>query len=258
MLNMIQKILQNPKRAYEVLIFHSGKVYGHRDYKKFFVLTRSRTGSNMLIKMLNSHPEIHARSEILSRLNGRSIEGIIKKQFCKVPLAIKAVGFKIFYNQPFDDKSGLVWEELKKIEGLFVIHLKRRNLLRTIVSREIAGNTNVWYSKNGNQHVRLKDKQVLLKADDLARAFNQTREWESVFERNFQRHATIIDVFYEDLVLNPEGEFQQITNQLGLEPISPRHNSVKQNPEKLPDLIINYDALKKSFQNSEWISFFED
>lgn len=42
-------------------------VKGQDKYQKFLVLTRARTGSNFLISLLQSHPEIRAFEEIFTR-----------------------------------------------------------------------------------------------------------------------------------------------------------------------------------------------
>ena len=41
---------------------------------KFIVITRSRTGSNLLISLLNSHPSITAYKEVFGKLENRSTQ----------------------------------------------------------------------------------------------------------------------------------------------------------------------------------------
>lgn len=36
---------------------------GNKEYDKFIILTRSRTGSTLLVKLLNSHPMVEALNE---------------------------------------------------------------------------------------------------------------------------------------------------------------------------------------------------
>ena len=45
--------------------------FGHEDYVPFIVLTRSRTGSNLLVSFLNGHPDIFCEGEIFARMAGR-------------------------------------------------------------------------------------------------------------------------------------------------------------------------------------------
>lgn len=256
MLEIIRKA-QDPKRVMRALSFRLRKVWGYDDYRKFIILTRSRTGSSLLRSMLSSHPSIYAESEIFARLDGRSVESIFDHVFSKYPRFIKAVGFKIFYYHPLDDESGLVWDRIKQIPNMHIVHLKRGNVLRTILSRKIAGATDIWSVKQEHRELQVKDKQVRLTEDELFKGFLQTREWETDFGRMFGSKA-IIDVYYEDLVNNPHGEFQKIIDWLCLEPFEPRTLLRRQNPEKLSDLILNYESLKERFSNTEWAGFFQD
>src|SRR5690606_26460474 len=112
--------------------------------RKFIVLSRSRTGSNLLISFLNSHPNIRARGEMFARLNGKNCKDVLARGFARQPFYVKATGFKIFYYHPMDDDSGHVWDVLAELDDLRIIHLKRRNILRTLISRKIADTQGVW------------------------------------------------------------------------------------------------------------------
>lgn len=72
-------------------------LFWNYNYKKFIIITRSRTGSNLLISLLNNHPEIEAHGEIFRRLNGKTPKEIMANYFSQKPNRIKYVGFKIFY-----------------------------------------------------------------------------------------------------------------------------------------------------------------
>lgn len=108
---------------------------------KFIVLTRSRTGSNLLVSMLNSHPDVRCGGEELRSLNGRQVSEAIETSF-PIRQALKASGFKIFYYHPLDDSSGAVWDTLSAMRELRVLHLMRRNILRTLtLIRQKSGRT---------------------------------------------------------------------------------------------------------------------
>mgnify|MGYP006437466411 CR=1 FL=1 len=65
--------MKNIKQVLSQSIKNSKKrvlsIFDHENFTKFIVLSRSRTGSNLLISMLNSHPNISAEGEKFSRLN---------------------------------------------------------------------------------------------------------------------------------------------------------------------------------------------
>src|SRR5699024_1614793 len=124
-------------------------VFGDKDYKRFIVLTRSRSGSNWLISLINSHPHLKSDGEIFHDLNGRSYQHILAKTFSKQPSFIKAKGFKIFYYHPLEDDTAGVWDALKSQDDLHVNQLRRENILKTLISRKNAGITKVWSSRSG-------------------------------------------------------------------------------------------------------------
>jgi len=253
----IQKAINNPKWAIAMLAYSVAKVGGHREYKRFIVLTRSRTGSTMLRSMLNSHPGIFARGEIFARLRGQSVQEILNETFSLRPSHVKAVGFKIFYYHPLDDDSNQIWDELRQMQELYVIHLKRRNILRTLVSRKIAGKQDIWLLKNDRRQEHSAERRVYFEVDELRKEFEQTRAWEREYGRMFESKP-LIDVYYEDLVSRPGHEFKKILDLMDLPYSAPQLKTRKQNPEKLPQLIANYAALKEAFSNSEWSGFFVD
>src|SRR3546814_16230707 len=63
--------LTTPLRALRAVGFRLRSALGHTGFTKFIVLSRSRTGSNMLVSLLDSHPRVVAEGEIVARLDGR-------------------------------------------------------------------------------------------------------------------------------------------------------------------------------------------
>jgi LPS sulfotransferase NodH len=229
-------------------------------YRRFIVLSRSRTGPTLLTSFLDSHPNVRARGEVLKTLNGRPVEQAILEQFGRQPRRIKARGFKVFYYHPLDDPDARLLSHLAAMDGLDVIHLRRRNILRTLVSRKIAGMQDAWTStgsRETNGSAPLPAKQVSMTADELTTGFERTRAWEREGDHLFRDHP-LLKMDYEDLVADPEGEFRAATSFLGVPYVAPRTVLERQNPEPLRDLLINHDELATAFAGTEWASFFAD
>jgi LPS sulfotransferase NodH len=92
-------------------------IYGSKEYTRFIILSRSRTGSNFLRGLLNAHSKVIAYSEMfknnqviewgfpgyndtkatLALFQKDSVEFLEKKVFTKYPRKTAAVGFKLFY-----------------------------------------------------------------------------------------------------------------------------------------------------------------
>lgn len=257
MRNLIAKAFKNPKKGIYIPTYHFLKIFGHLEFTRFIVLTRSRTGSNLLMSWLNSHPHIHACGEIFRELKGKNYRKILNRIFSKQPRHVKAAGFKIFYYHPQDDNSGDVWDELVSLKDLHVIHLKRKNILRTLLSRKIAGKQDIWGVTKSRPSNAVAEKVVELSVEELRSGFEGTKNLEKKYERMFNAHPGLT-IYYEDLVKSSEREMSIIAAFLGLEFVAPTTRLKRQNPEKLPQLIRNYEELKNVFSNTEWAPFFED
>ena len=210
----------------------------------------------MLISFLNSHPHIYARGEIFKRLNGKNYKTILTGMFSKHPRNVKAAGFKIFYYHPQDVDSCTLWEELINMQKLYVIHLKRRNILRTLISRKIAGLQDFWSIEDGRSSQSSGEKAVEFTVEELKKGFEQTRQWEKEYKNMFNAHP-MLDLYYEDLVSSPEREFEKTMNFLDIQYIEPQTKLRKQNPEKSSHLISNFKELKQAFSDTEWALFFK-
>ena len=257
-MKIILAAIKNPDKAFRVLFDIAFSPFDRLDFKPFIVLSRSRTGSNMLISFLNSHPNIRAvEREIFSKLDGQNYGDILARVFAKQPYYIEAKGFKIFYYHPLDDRNEDIWNALVNMENLRVIHLKRRNILRTLVSRKIASLQDVWSTTASIGLDSSKNKAVSFTVQEVEDGIKQTRAWEKEGDEKFRNHPLLL-ASYEDLVADPIGHFKKITEFLGVGYVRPQTNLKKQNPEKLSDLVSNYDELKSKSQGKEWRQFLED
>jgi LPS sulfotransferase NodH len=247
------------KKVNKFIISYLMLPFGGRNYRKFFILTRSRTGSNLLVDFLNSNKRILTRNEMFRNLNGKDHRKILNKIFRRYPYFIEAVGFKIFYNHPFDSQQTSLWDELAQEKDMKVIHLVRENILRSFVSHKIAEKTNTWFKKNSSRISAMKtnSKSIRLDAEKLQNEIAQTYQWQQEGEERFKEHR-ILKISYEELTQNPDKTFAKVCDFLGVPFKKPNSSFKRQNPERLEELIENYQEMKDLFSNSEFASFFED
>lgn len=256
-MNFIGRNIEAPGRALGSLRFQLLSALGHRNFTRFIILSRSRTGSNLLLSLLNSHPNVIAEWEIFAQLNGQSHREILARAYGRQPRRVRAKGFKFFYYHPLDDESGTLWTDLVADEAIRVLHLKRRNILRTLISRKIAGQQDVWASTADKAVATPPRKAVSFTVEELVKGFAETRAWEQKGDRDF-RHHPLLTVAYEDLTGAPAETLAQSQAFLGLPPVALTTDMKKQNPERLTDLVTNYAELKQAFAGSEWQAFFEE
>ena len=267
LMGKFRRILSEPDKAYRESIYRILASIGQRSYTPFVILTRDRTGSNMLVQYLNSHPSIRCEYEVIATLGVRSGPALVGSIYGKQPFYIKAKGFKVFYYHPSDaDQASIdeTWFALQGIPNLHLIHLRRLNILETAVSSKIAYESGVYgdlgkANKLAGQSIPLATQQsIIYPADKLTAVFEKTREWEDNYPKRFGVCPSL-DITYEALVAQPEVELRKICSFLGCnESVHLVTNFRKQRNKKLSNIVANYAELKEHFSGSSWEEFFID
>lgn len=128
--------------------------------KKFFVLCQPRTGSTLLLQLLNCSPAICAEGEIY----------YLKTHFpfhyasAKSLLSRKPVfGFKMLVDwlidkQSIDNIPGFI-EKFNR-SGWQIIHLQRRSLFRQALSKAVSHVRKVWHHRAGESYQELSGIEV--------------------------------------------------------------------------------------------------
>jgi LPS sulfotransferase NodH len=249
-------------------------VIGSYDYTRFVILGRSRVGSNLLRGLLNSHSGIWAYGELfrdyqfigwgfpdypqlkstLALIQKDPVAFLENKVFRKYPKYVSAVGFKLFYYHAQEDGRERVWEYLRNDKDIRIIHIKRRNILKTHLSRQRALISGKWANVTG---VTKENAPISLSYEDCIADFVRTREWEAQYDRLFESHPKM-DINYEDLAKDYVGEMKHIQKFLSVEFEELQPSTYKQSGQPLSDAISNYFELKMGFAGSPWEVFFEE
>ncbi|MDT0650821.1 sulfotransferase [Autumnicola edwardsiae] len=233
----------------------SYEMYGDKNYEKYVIISRSRTGSTWLMTLLRYHPNLICEGEIFKHLRGKSCLQIWNEFFHKKPKRIKQVGFKLFYNHPYDQDQD-VWDIIEADRDIRIIHLTRRNYLRSYLSEKIGEKTKKWTeSIHKPDNLLIQDKKVTLDYEECQRIFERTQQNEINTRKRFRNHD-FIEVAYEDLQENKEEVLSKIFGFLGVSFIVEEVPNKKQNPERISDLLINYKDLKAQLAKTQWRDFF--
>lgn len=252
----------------------TGLMAGQTEYVKFIILGRSRVGSNFLRGLLNSHSEVTVFGELfqnkeeigwvlpgyypsrrmLRLFHEAPVDFLEKKVFKAFPEHTAAVGFKIFYYHAQDEKWKPVWDYLQSMPDLKVIHMKRRNILKTHLSRQRAIKTDRWVNTYGS---REPQRSISLDYEACLDDFIRTRAWEEAYDAYFAGND-ILEVMYEDLAADYQWEVTRIQAFLGVEYEHVQPVNYKKSRQSLSEAIANYCELKERFQQTPWSPFFED
>jgi LPS sulfotransferase NodH len=251
-----------------------GSMSAHRNYTRFIILGRSRSGSNFLRGLLNSHRQVITfgelfgsdaainwglfgypkTSQLLEQFRNDPVSFLESQVFREVPKQIQAVGFKLFYYHAHQEKWQPVWEYLAAQRELKVIHIRRDNLLKLHLSRKRARLTDRWVNLSGAPE---QYAPILLDYQECLNEFVQTRKWESEYVQFFANHA-LLDVHYEALAQNYQGEIGRVQRFLGLSLDAVTPKTHQQSDQPLSASVSNYYELKERFQGTEWQDFFEE
>ncbi|MDK2771861.1 MAG: sulfotransferase [Flavobacterium sp.] len=218
-----------------------------RNYGKFVVITRSRTGSNLLISLLNSHQKIEAYGEVFSLLQNKSCKEVYNEIFPEK--SSKTTGFKIFYYHPQDSEDKSIWDYLISDKNIKIIHLRRENFLRVHLSKLIADKTDVWVSTSNEN--KIEDKKVLVDVNLFLKDVEKTNLFIEKTRNQFKDHQ-YIEITYEELVKDNQKILSNILSFLNLSDCKLNSPLKKQNNEKLEEIILNYDEVYNNLKNSEF------
>jgi LPS sulfotransferase NodH len=236
---------QTIQRAYFSLL-------GRQVDQRFAIIAHARTGSNFLLDGLKTSPAIRVYHEIFASHNreiGKDFEKILSSVYQNQSPSTRMVGFKVFYNHLTDDE----WKKLVAHDDLKIIHLTRRNRLRTILSLEIAFKTGQW--TEGEHSRGPKEKRVTLDPLKLWKQLEQIEEGEAATRDRFCDRQ-VLEVVYEELVRAPDDVFEAVSAYLGLDGVDPGKIRLKrQNPESLEQLIMNYAEIKAVLQDTRFAEY---
>ncbi|MBV6477429.1 MAG: hypothetical protein HGGPFJEG_00168 [Ignavibacteria bacterium] len=229
---------------------------------KFVIYTKGRTGSTVLTELLNSHPGIFCDNEIF---NISETKTKIKFPFVYIKSCSKRAsfrrkpvyGFKMKIEQlknEHDYKN--IGKFLKKLEssGWKIIYLRRSNILNHTLSGLLSNKTKVFHLRNGKDFSHEKFTVDCRHLMDVMNYFEQLEKQEEESLTN----VSYVNIDYEsDLLDNSchQKTADRVFRYLGLESQPVKTSLTKIIPEKLSNIILNYDELREVVGNSKFRKF---
>tara|TARA_B110000238_G_scaffold201159_1_gene255376 strand:+ start:13144 stop:13908 length:765 start_codon:yes stop_codon:yes gene_type:complete len=219
-----------------------------KNFTKFIILSRSRSGSNLLVSYLDSHPNIHIRGEIFHTIGNASYLKKLSWFFKTMPDKFKASGFKIFYYHPLDKDVPGLWDKLVSDKNIKIIHLYRENLIKTVISRQIALKTNVWSSEKSSNK---SSKKFEINPKVIEKEIHDTLFMKDKFNKVFSEHQKL-EISYEDFIKLTTESLIKIQLFLDVPEKILKTHLKKQQTKSFNDIINNYDEIGDYFIGSNW------
>lgn len=229
----------------------------------FIVLADARTGSYMLMSLLNAHPEVVAYGEMFNP--GRPLESVVpgtrnrqraapgrllrRRLWHTGHPAGRTVGFKLLYGQGVG-VSAPVWPYLRAMSNLRVIHLTRRNSLARQVSLTRALRDGVWTVSSGAEPSRSLDP-VVLDIPALLASLGAQARWVAHAREAFAR-SQVLEVAYEDLVADQPAQMKRVFEFLGVPPRAVTADTRKIGGPTLRDDVANWHDVCQALRGTRW------
>lgn len=250
----------------------------HSAYQPFMILGAGRTGTNMLVGYLQSHPAIRCYGELfhqyeprlgyqhleqpgrlqrLKKQRKKDVSDFLHRHFLgRQPRRLRAIGFKLIY---WHAEEKAPWQQqivptLQAIENLKVIHIRRTDRLAHYVSGQLAAQNKRWVQRSKNDGSTVK--QLDIDPRHFEAFANQIQALEEKYEKLFAQFPCF-ETTYEALTAEPEQTLAAIQQFLEVPAITMQTDTRKQIQKTKADTILNYDALKAHFQGHAFASFFE-
>lgn len=214
----------------------------------FAIVCMGRTGSQLLVRLLNSHPEIECKGELFGPHREYSeFPALTRREFLEqhaydTDLPIK--GFKM----PFDwilDHPG-IFDDFRHL-GYRIVRLNRENVLAHLVSIKLAQRNNDWASRN-----RYSMETTSIKESELWEFAGSRSSCNTVLNR-FSAPLETAYFSYEAL-LAPELQ-RRLLKFLGAPPVALTTDTVRQRTRPLSETIENIAELRRALSGTGLAAF---
>jgi len=228
---------------------------------RFVILTEGRTGKSHLVSILNKHPKLEVLDEKLTTLVSKGAIGQLdwlNEVFYVFKNTKEVVGIATKLRSIIDAKSFMQWIIQNNVK---VIYMQRRDHLRLGLSVYRAQLLN---KKSKTYNARTKE-EILSEAsyiDPSVLHHHLTRrlafEAQLVsFMNEIRVHVPIIDIHYEDLLVDENYVLNLIYSFLKVEPIFDlKSDYYKNTSDNLFESISNLDELKEIYRGTYLENFF--
>jgi len=222
-------------------------------YRKFIILSSPRSGTHMLRTALGGHENIVCLSELFNphwypdvpydenTPTRQILDAYIWPEY---PPSIQAAGFCIHRSgAPMGGHENL-WDVLDSENELYVISLRRRNLLRRYLSFRVMREDKGQEPTAKNMSVEELNKELTARESEI-----------ETFDQRYGHR--LLKLYYEDLVDDFDIELAKAQTFLGL-PVRQLAPATERNPFRpLSEAIVNRDELYEAFKDTHWDWFFE-
>lgn len=234
--------------------------YPRHDIIKFVIFAQGRSGSSLLVDLLNNHPDIRCDGEILNVVHAgkKFFPTFYVKSMAKTSKE-EIYGFKVkLYQLHSDSKpdqnvnAGQFIINLHKT-GWKIIYIKRNNIFRQAISGLVAKSRGKWHHHQNQGNLALS--KIKINPDKLLKSL-RGREKYLCDEKEILKTVPHLKIIYEiDLLKNREKTIDNVFKYLEAHPYPVKTNLVRTSKDNIDDIIVNYKEIKDYFLNTKYARF---
>jgi LPS sulfotransferase NodH len=230
--------------------------------KQFLIYGQSRSGSTLLVNLMNASPLIHCDKELFG---GSYVSNpVVRRIYNRFPIPFiyqmrrgskhEVYGFKLLFYQV---RYTRYWLRFLHQLGWKVIHLRRRNIVHQAFSSIIAHRSQQWHRRAEDEP---RTNQILIKPDQLERELSRRERW-TAQELDFIGDLPRLILIYEDDLLDANvwpATINKISAYLSTPPFRVGSLAERKTDDRPPSMIIsNYAELQVHFAKSNYARFFD-
>lgn len=238
------------KQARRARTYATGTIRSRRHDVFFVIFGRGRSGSTLLVDLLNRVPDVYCDGELL---HDRVLAPCLYVR-CRESLAPgKAYGFKLLSYQLRDVQrisDGAAFIRELHNSGYRIIYLKRRNPLRQALSGLYARHRGQW-----NQRTPLAAAGETRMTVDVGELYRWLLDGEQLtrYEESVLSGLDLLDLAYERDLQSPENHqrtIDRVTQYLGIRSAPVNTGFARMMGDDIAPFISNYDEVVRFIQGT--------
>jgi len=250
---LFQSLHRNADHTLDVLKFRLG--LSRLSPTRFVIFGRGRSGTSVLVNLLNSLPSVRCDGEILkagvlfpfSHVLAKCADSRSSIYGCKI------LSYQIKQVQPISDKEGFVRRLYDN--GFKILYLKRENLVNHALSNIRA--RKYGFHKRGSQ--KLHHDKVTVDTDELLtwiRSSEMLDHYESLLLKDVPHLPLTYEKHLLDQVDHP-ATIELICEYLGIENGETRTDYRKVSPRRLRDSVANYEQVVDALRGTPYAKYLD-
>lgn len=233
----------------------------------FIICSSMRTGSHALASALDSHSQLIVAGECFYRptefgVSGRTPADAVESAFAKYDGAIAHRSGWI--TCPARCTNEQLWPAIFAYPELRIVNLKRADTLAQTISFLVAQQTDCWQIKGSESSVLKGYASMPFEPQPFELAWGQAQHYLEMWQREYTQFDKLIEesgcpsieVWYEDLVDDWEGELAKIQTFISVDVETLAPATIKQGGGR--GLLKNYAQLQRHFRTSPFAPLFVD